>query len=777
MRQILNPTVELATALAMALLGLSFISSACAQNPFGDDPFNSSATEPFVPFGEPLPDAATDLALSPGLSETSSTTANEADPVVRLLRASPPKSAEQWADALTWMARIKRWDEVRRLLDDLTAANWTIENKAALARAGGSALWIRLRADEAALTDPQSALVRDILLAPGKLARDAEAIDNSIDQLASQQPGERKLAQYRLHDGSTIAIQRLVDRLLNGDPKVSPAMLASTIVSFGRDGEEALRAACIVRDPQRAGRALLALAQLPKGAFTAELGAGLASRYLPMEVQTQLTQILSTKYGTIPDTKSVHSYLKNRFDAALTDYQLQRANSGALSTLVWRPTSDGQTIQLVEVPSALKALERMGQLAFHVANLPNATREDFVSTGACLLQRAYQINPTLEVGELETQLPSAFDSALVADANYWQQLFAQADEWEMHGAALRSIQLLTEHSKRGEFLAPLGFLSDLLRDSRPLIRYSALQSIAQINPQQPFPGAEKSIEVALEMTSLGSGPHALVVGMQSEMRQAATQLLSLRSGGKVTEANTGKAALLELDGSEPIELILLVDRVSDVSVFEVLQRFRNTKKGQSLPIAVLTERLYQHERRQIGEMPGVVLSVLSRDPAQMDRVLQSMLSQLDTNPMSAADRGVFSQVGGDFLATIADDRDLYAFYPISDWREKLISAQGGLPLTAHMSVIAAVGSADGQLKLSNMAATANFSEQERLAAAKAFGKSVKRFGMLMQADDILRNYDLYNELGPHDPAAIKALGLILDVTEAHAGKAAWPEGL
>ena len=121
--------------------------------------------------------------------------------------------------------------------------------------------------------------------------------------------------------------------------------------------------------------------------------------------------------------------------------------------------------------------------------------------------------------------------------------------------------------------------------------------------------------------------------------------------------------------------------------------------------------------------------------------------------------------------------DLYGFYPISDWRERLISTQGGLPLAAQMTVISAVGSADGQVKLANMAATANYSEQERLAAARAFVKSVRRFGMLMHPNDVLRNYDLYNELGPKDPAAAKALGLILDVTEAHAGKSAWPEGL
>ena len=96
---------------------------------------------------------------------------------------------------------------------------------------------------------------------------------------------------------------------------------------------------------------------------------------------------------------------------------------------------------------------------------------------------------------------------------------------------------------------------------------------------------------------------------------------------------------------------------------------------------------------------------------------------------------------------------------------------------AQMSVIAAVGSAAGQAKLVTMAANGSLSEQDRMNAARAFGSSVRRFGMLLNSDEELRSYDLYNQLGPRDPVAVKALGLVLDVTEAQAGKMEWPQGL
>jgi hypothetical protein len=64
-----------------------------------------------------------------------------------------------------------------------------------------------------------------------------------------------------------------------------------------------------------------------------------------------------------------------------------------------------------------------------------------------------------------------------------------------------------------------------------------------------------------------------------------------------------------------------------------------------------------------------------------------------------------------------------------------------------------------------------------MEAAKAFARSVRQFGMNLHRDNVVRAYDMYNEFGPNDPVAKQAMGLVLDVIEAQAGKAPWPEGL
>ncbi len=762
-----------------------------AQDPFGEgdpfggadvdvsDPFGSSGTDAGSGFGDTgFGDADVGTAAPSATASAGQTLGVEdPDPVVRLLYSSPPKTTQQWSDALTWMVRIKRWDETKRLLGNLQAENWSVERQAELSRLTGPSLWLRIRTAEAELTPEQQQLVRDILAAPSKLARDPQAIDNWIQQLSSPEAGVRRLAQLRLQDGSMASVQRIVNRLLSGEAQAPGAILASTVAEFGADGEDALRAACLVKDPQKAARVYLALAEIPSKSFSAELGAAVVGQQLPADAQAKLIEIVLDKYGQVPTASAVHTFLSHKFDEALANYQQKRTSGSHFGSLVWRPTADGQSIQLVEVPAGHRQLERLAQLASHRMQSGVATRDNLVDSGAALLQRAYHLSPTLSMSDISAHLLVPLRTELTVDADYWQQVFHRADELQMHGAALRAVQLMNDHAVRGDFPDPLDFLSQLLGDPRPMMRYSALQAIARLDPKQAFGGSEKAIETAVEMVSLAAGPQALVIGLQDELVQAAGHQLQQQTGAEAIMVNSAKAALKVLSENRPVELVVIADRVSDISLFELMQRLRNTRNGQSLPIAVLTERLYQHERRQIEKMPGVFASVLTADGRQMERVIATLFQSLDTQPMSPDERSEFAVAAGRFLASVSADRDSYAFYPVSDWRDELIDKQHGLSVSGRVSVMSAIGSAHGQTALAEMAANGRLEASERMAAARAFGNSVRRFGMLLPREEIQQTYDLYNQLGPTDPVAAEALGMILDITEAQAGEADWPEGL
>ncbi len=127
--------------------------------------------------------------------------------------------------------------------------------------------------------------------------------------------------------------------------------------------------------------------------------------------------------------------------------------------------------------------------------------------------------------------------------------------------------------------------------------------------------------------------------------------------------NSGAAALKVLNEPYPVELIFIVDRVADQSISQLVQRLRNSQRGRALPIAILTEQLYSFEKEIIDTTSGVVTSILSRNAEQMQRVMTLMQANLDTAPMTPADRASYAASGTRFLAKIASDREHYAFYP------------------------------------------------------------------------------------------------------------------
>ena len=761
-------TLKIVLTLACAL----GFSPAFAQDPFGgDSPFGAPANAGNDAFAPPS-------AQKPATPAAAAVPADDPDPVIRMLRSHPPKTPNDLADGLTWTIRLKRWDEVGRLLDRLQALNWTLDQKAAVARRMGAAMVLRMRSADAAISDAQKNVATELFQAPSQLVRDPAWIDQAIDKLGSVVPAERRAAQLRLHDAGSAAVSRLVNRLLAGDAKVPAIQLASTANSFGADGADALRTACLVQDTVAATRAITALTDLPNNEFGTELGAALFSRRLSPETQAQLSQKLAASYSKLPTAQAVEAHLKSRFDKALQTYQQQRAITSELTDHVWRPASNSTTaIERAEVSSADKALESLARLAALRMQLQVATNSGLADCAAILLQRSYKMRPQLVAAELPSFLLADIAPEVSGDLAWWQQVFARCQELQLHGGATRSLQWMADAIGTGNFDASIGYLTKLLKDPTPAIRYTALEVLAKMDPKTSYYGNEWAMETAIEMTRMQSGPHALVIGLQSELRQAAQQQINLQTGSDVTVVNSGVAALKALDEPIPFEQIYIVDRVADQSISQLVQRLRKSQRGRSLPIAILTEQLYSYEREVLDEIPGVVTSLLTRNPEQMQRVTEMLDASLDTPPLTPTDRANFSAIASRFLSHISSNRQHYAFYPLSTWNSAIVNSTTELPSDTQVALLSGLGTAESQWKLASMTLQSTISEAHRMAAVKAFAQSVRQFGMNLHRDEVKQAYNRYNEVGPKDPVAAKAMGLVLDVIEAQVGKAPWPEGL
>lgn len=761
----------LARLLVLLLVGLctTVEITAFAQNPFdpgggsGDSPFDGSS--PFDPgnggMGAPSPTfgGASDAGSASGVT----TAAEENDPIVRIVRETPPTNPTEMAEAITWLTRIGRWDEVGRQLEALSG--WNTSQKAALSRAAGPSIWFRLKARDVALTDAQRATLLEVLQAPGNQARQPQWINSWIAKLGSQSAGERELAQLRLQDAGRKGIEVLVNRILSGSEPIRPAILAQTVAAYGPGGIEALRTACVVSDPERAGRIHLALADLAGNDFAVQLGAGLTSQQLNPQTQAELTSKLANRFGSLPTNEAINAFLVQDFETKLQEYTLARLESKEFLVNVWQLSPDGNSLVSTEAPYSHLALRKLSNVSMLMLQQQATTRENQVLATAALLQESYQARPELLATEQDQRIASALGD-IASQSDFWQQLFDEASERQLHGAALRAMQLMSDNILPGE--APLGFLTRVLKDPRPAIRFAAVDAIGKLDPLQPFSGADLTIQNALEMSRLANGPHVLVIGLQAQIRQAAQQQLRQSLDAEVTSVNSARAALIALQENVPYELVVIVDRVNDQSLRELVQRLRMTRRAGALPIAILTDDLTSGEQQLMNSIPGIVTSVLSRNPEQMDRVVELMTQKMDTEMLNVADRAYYSIAGKKLLARIAGDSDQYGFYHVDDYREQLVAITHDMQVENQVQLLSGLGNATSQAELFDMAADLALSEEQRNLASSRFAQSVNKFGMLLSREQVQACYDIYNRLGPVDPISVRVLGSILDTIEARA---------
>jgi CheY-like chemotaxis protein len=350
-----------------------------------------------------------------------------------------------------------------------------------------------------------------------------------------------------------------------------------------------------------------------------------------------------------------------------------------------------------------------------------------------------------------------------ADSAFWSEVYREATKRQFHGAAVRSLQLLSSQVQAGKVVPDLSFLSELLTDTRPVIRYLGLELIAVADPHVNFAASERALSIAVEMAHLGQGPQALIIGGNIELCRAAEQMIQMQTGSQSTIANSARAAFQSLRDQRPIEMMVVVDRVHDMNMFEMLQRLRNSG---SLPIAVLADGLRSHEQDFVSKSAGFYASSLTRDPDQMKLVIDQLANKLDVRPMTSDDRTRFAALAGNFLTKITADRNTYSFYPVAEWHSQLIDLPAAVTSQSQTQLLSGLGTKDSQRKLVMMASSTGQSAEARNSAASAFEKSVRQFAIQLSDPDIKDAYERYNQYGPNDPAIAKAMGHILDVIEA-----------
>lgn len=299
------------------------------------------------------------------------------------------------------------------------------------------------------------------------------------------------------------------------------------------------------------------------------------------------------------------------------------------------------------------------------------------------------------------------------------------------------------------------------------LRFAALSAVMQLNPTGTFPGASH-VPAALWYFAASGGEPAAVVAAPVFPRATswAGQLHAL--GYNAAPAATGRNALLaafDPSASTRLAFIMLDTDISHPEMREVVFQLRSADRTAGVPllIAASTARYAAAERIAANDPLVLVLPRPREEQTLADAVKRTVALAAHPLPDSAAR----TQQAGQALDWLAKLLAADAPYDELLRNASLVGRTLFVPELAEPSirVLGALGTADSQTALADYASAQATPIEMRRAAAAALAVSLKRFGIQLTRDQVLRQYDRYNASETADADTQQLLGGILDALE------------
>jgi CheY-like chemotaxis protein len=751
---------------------------------------------------------------------------NEAPAETLLLdagRRSPTVAAilelpmEQPAERLSAVMDLLRLGEKRvaaKLLEPLTTAELSEDERAALVIHFGSATFLRLAQLDRPLTDgpekntaPTSTtesseenlfagarqFAEACMKAAGEKALDPQRIAQLVEQLADASPERRSAALADLQTTGSAGVRACMvalasrDRDQRSEQKSERAQLLVALASLRPAVEEPLLAALaaqVERPAQntRFGRDLAELAghmrlsrALPWLAHLAVCGSD--------DQAAAATRALASMGISKPSAAAVRTLATAAIDQLEKGSRNNPSASLGRSNLLNHADTPGQGIWWTWVPSsAAEETPANGSTGEALTSASYRTDELRVLAAARLAQIITSCGePTTEQQKLSliyawqadaiTNRNASKSTTQRAAALTTKQLsatLAEAVRRNHLDAASHCAQLLGERGDRSALVADgrrPAPLARALQHANADLRHSALSAIFKLGPERSFAGSSLLVESLWNFAMSSGLPQAVAVApIASQSSNWAAQLRAL--GYDATATYTGQDALVAALKSPRLALILLDTRTDHPSAREVIYQLRSIPHAGHTPVAVLCSGSRLREFELLARHDPYLLAAVR--PSSETR-LADIVKQLQktADPPLAAEE-IRSQRASQALTWIAELLQ-------SDSLSGELRRQGNLaehtlfqPELADESlrVLASLGTAESQMALLEYSSSMPVPIDNRQEAAKAFAASVDRFGILLTTRQIVSQYDRYNASRNSDSQTQQLLGNLLDVLES-----------
>ena len=778
-------TYSPATSLTSKLLcsGVLLVTSICLAPAIAQPPMNPA--DPFGAGGAAPPPAG---PRRPGAPVTPTEVQRAESLVIQQIRESNPTTAPQIIGAASSVLNFGRPDECKRYLAKFVEAKFPEEDLATLPAQYGTAFFLDIGAQEK--LQPEGAQVASAVLAAAKKA--------------SENPARLAALVKALSDSNYEAASAALTKLEQAGPNLVGPMLQA-IADPARAAEHPRLYAALVELADTTTAPLigtLAAAPEPQQAIAANvlgeirsreavrhlLGPALAEGVSPA-LQGSARRALTKIMGGVPTKHESEGYLLRQF-AQLNDGQHPFQVDADNNTIVWQwdgaanvPKSSTQ-----QLPDALRQLS--ARLATDLLRI-DPKNIDFQRLR--LLHTLEFVKAMNGVGRPLPANSPLFAVAKEAGPDMVVDVLSMAMSRKMHAAAIAATEVLGNVGSAelvSENNPAMSVLSSALTHADKRIRITAALTIVKLQPQKPFPGSSHVVEVLGEAVQTAGVDRALIIDSRGDYAQTIAGLLA-DQGYFADNAIGSHAAFRKATSGVDYEMILISD-VLDLPVTEMVQLLRRDRRTAMLPIGVMVGT------DTVENLPKILHDTSYRDPVGKirSRTIEDVAVLLADDRRTYVAPRPHNGETVSFLAaevrkrggrettsreervangraalaafkTLTADKDALNRYGVLRMEPMLIAALSNPSLVAPAAeILGMIASPKCQTALVDVASQPARPLADRQAAAAAFQAAIKSRGIGLTKQQILAQYDRYNDSEKLDKDTQAVLSNVLDAIES-----------
>ncbi len=677
------------------------------------------------------------------------------------LMAQEPQTPAEYLDAALLMLRVTRPDLAAHYLQELVAQGVDDATLLELQRDHGTAIFLKL-SQMKELQPYSQQLLDQVRAAATQQQGDAARVDALIASLQGT-PRERSAALTQLRQLGADAVPPLLKRLADRRQDGQQDLLLQTLIELGWPAAPPLLAALEAPDEWTRATALEALGWVGSASDVPQLLPSAFARDVSPMVQSAARQAIARiRFGSVDGVHRLSDFgaadqlrqqALSRFSG---EYEWPRDPEVQVVDWSW-DTQTGGPVKTVtsEQAAQLHSAQRLARDAMRLSPTPDNQALFLATSLAEEGQRAGWENPW------PTGPGSVHELAIASGPELTQQALQLALDQNNPLAAVGSLKALGQTGTRSQLLptasGPAPIVAALNSPSER-VQFAAASTVLLIDPDRPFPTANRVVEILTQALSGDTAPQSVVI--DPNVRRANEVAGILRSLGFDSRiAPTGRDGFRTAAERTRVDLAVLNLNTIRWDLTQTVANFRADSRTAGVPIAVVGPGECESSVQWlVNRTPLAMYVILSDDADNWQTQLKGFLAMLPTPPLTPEQRVNRSAAASYWLRQLAE-RSRTNVFPLESAENNLTQAINNPDLAEDALVaLTAIPRPSVQRQLLQVAEAQAYDDAVRITAARQLSEHIRRFGVLLTREEQAQVRDAWSKA--MDPALNDALAAV-----------------